>query len=188
MSPFELRPTVLALLAAGCLSASLVDAQSLPAGALPLQATNWLQKGQRPDYLVNGQAAQVNLKGPATVLNWNSLDVGKDASLKFNMVNATDRVLNNVSGGAINNRTTIDGLLQSNGQVYIYNPNGIVFSKTATVDVNALVATSLKIDDQRFMDGILSPSVQAQMQADASLGRLPGAVVVQGDAAGGVLQ
>lgn len=188
MSRFELRPTVLALWVAGCLSASLVHAQSLPAGALPVQATNWLQKGQRPDYLVNGQAAQVNLKGPATVLNWNSLDVGKDASLKFNMVNPADRVLNNVSGGAINNRTTIDGLLQSNGQVYIYNPNGIVFSKTATVDVNALVASSLKIDDQRFMDGLLLPSMQAQLQADASLGRLPGAVVVQGDAAGGVLQ
>ena len=188
MSRFELRPTVLALWVAGCLSASLVHAQSLPAGALPVQATNWLQKGQRPDYLVNGQAAQVNLKGPATVLNWNSLDVGKDASLKFNMVNPADRVLNNVSGGAINNRTTIDGLLQSNGQVYIYNPNGLVFSKTATVDVNALVASSLKIDDQRFMDGLLLPSMQAQLQADASLGRLPGAVVVQGDAAGGVLQ
>ena len=183
-----LRPSVLALMAAGCLSASLGHAQSLPVGTLPVQAPNWLQKGQRPDYVVNGKSAQVNLKGPATVLNWNSLDVGKDASLQFNMVNNTDRVLNNVSGGAINNRTTIDGLLQSNGQVYIYNPNGIVFSKMATVDVNALVASSLKIDDQRFMDGLLSPSVQAQMQADATLGRLPGAVVVQGDAAGGVLQ
>jgi filamentous hemagglutinin family protein len=183
-----LRPTVLALLAAGCLSASLVHAQTLPAGTLPVPAANWLQKGQRPDYLVNGQAAQVNLKGPATVLNWNSLDVGKDARLTFNMVNNTDRVLNQVTAGAINNRTTIDGMLKSNGQVYIYNPNGIVFSKTATVDVNALVASSLKIDDQRFMDGILSPSVQAQMQADASLGRLPGAVVVQGDQEGGVLQ
>ncbi|OYU32751.1 MAG: hypothetical protein CFE39_02015 [Comamonadaceae bacterium PBBC2] len=183
-----LRPTVLALLTAGCLSASLAHAQTLPAGTLPVPAANWLQKGQRPDYLVNGQAAQVNLKGPATVLNWNSLDVGKDASLRFNMVNNTDRVLNNVSGGAINNRTTIEGMLKSNGQVYIVNPNGIVFSKTATVDVNALVASSLKIDDQRFMDGLLSPSVQAQMQADSTLGRLPGAVVVQGDAAGGVLQ
>lgn len=183
-----LRPTVLALVAAGCLSASLVHAQTLPAGTLPVPAANWLQKGQRPDYLVNGQAAQVNLKGPATVLNWNSLDVGKDARLTFNMVNNTDRVLNQVTGGAINNRTTIDGMLKSNGQVYIYNPNGIVFSKTATVDVNALVASSLKIDDQRFMDGLLSPSVQAQMQADSSLGRLPGAVVVEGDAEGGVLQ
>lgn len=183
-----LRPCVLALLAAGCLSASLAHAQSLPAGTLPVQGANWLQKGQRPDYLVNGQAAQVNLKGPATVLNWNSLDVGKDASLRFNMVNNTDRVLNQVTGGAIDNRTTIEGMLKSNGQVYIYNPNGIVFSKTATVDVNALVASSLKIDDQRFMDGLLSPSVQAQMQPDATLGRLPGAVVVQGDKEGGVLQ
>ncbi len=183
-----LRPTVLALLAAGCLSASLVHAQTLPAGTLPVPAVNWLQKGQRPDYVVNGNAAQVNLKGPATVLNWNSLDVGKDARLTFNMVNNTDRVMNNVTGGAINNRTTIDGMLKSNGQVYIVNPNGIVFSKTATVDVNALVASSLKIDDQSFMDGLLSPSVQAQMQADATLGRLPGAVVVQGVQEGGVLQ
>jgi len=186
--PLVLRPTVLALLAAGCLSASLVHAQTLSAGALPVPAATWLQKGQRPDYVVKGTAAQVNLKGPATVLNWNSMDVGKEARLTFNMVNNTDRVLNKVTGGAINNRTTIDGMLKSNGQVYIYNPNGIVFSKTATVDVNALVASSLKIDDQRFMDGLLTPSVQAPMLADATLGRLPGAVVVQGDKEGGVLQ
>jgi len=186
--PLVLRPTVLALMAAGCLSASLVHAQPLPTGTLPVPAANWLQKGQRPDYKVEGNAAKVELKGPATILNWNSLDVGKNASLRFEMQNATDRVLNKVTGGIINNRTTIDGMLSSNGQVYIYNPNGIVFSKTATVDVNALVASSLKIDDQRFMDGILSPSKLPQLQADLSLGRLPGAVVVQGDKEGGVLQ
>jgi filamentous hemagglutinin family protein len=180
---------------AGCLSASLGSAQTLPkttlpVNTLPVQAPVWLQKGLTPDYQVKGNAATVNLKGPATILNWNSLDVGQNASLNFNMVNPTDRVLNNVSGGAINNRTTIDGMLKSNGQVYIVNPNGIVFSKTATVDVNALVASSLKMDNQRFMDGILSASSEPQLKMDTSglSPALAGAVVVEGDAAGSAVQ
>jgi len=95
-----------------------------------------------------------------------------------------------VSGGAINNRTTIDGMLTSNGQVYIYNPNGIVFGKTATVDVGALVATSLKIDDQRFMNGLLSPSAAPNFAADPALGPafVPGAVEVEGGQVDGVLK
>ncbi|WP_408597692.1 filamentous haemagglutinin family protein [Limnohabitans sp.] len=189
---FKPRPCVWALLLAGVVSAGTLSAQTvppaLPANAMPQAASQWLQQGLGAQRTVTGNQMTVNLQGPATVLNWNSLDVGKEATLKFGMVNPTDRVLNLVQGGAILNRTTIDGALQSNGQVYIYNPNGILFGKTATVDVNALLATSLKVDTQRFMDGLLSKSDLPQLQMDPLLGRLPGSVVVEGDLTGSPLQ
>lgn len=191
-SCFKPRPCVWALWLAGVVSAGTLSAQTvppaLPVNTLPQAASQWLQQGLGAQRTVSGQQMTVNLQGPATVLNWNSLDVGKNAALKFGMANPTDRVLNLVQGGAILNRTTIDGALQSNGQVYIYNPNGILFSKTATVDVNALMATSLKVDTQRFMDGLLSKSDLPQLQMDPLLGRLPGSVVVEGDLTGGTLQ
>ena len=73
----------------------------------------------------------------------------------------------------------IDGMLQGNGQVYIYNPNGIIFGKSSRVDVNSLVATTLKIDDNRFLAGLIAPSA-APIFAAAG-GAAPGAVVVEGE-------
>lgn len=180
------------LMSAGLLVCQPLWAQTtanLPVNALPVRAADWAQRGaQGASYSVSGNNALVQTHSPATILHWNSMDVGRNASLRFQMDKATDRVLNKVDSGAILGRTTIDGILKSNGQVYIYNANGIVFGQNATVDVNTLVASSLKIDDQRFMDGILSPSVAANLAMDAQLGRLPGAVVVEGSASGSVVQ
>jgi filamentous hemagglutinin family protein len=153
----------------------------IPVNALPVRASDWQQRGSGATYSVAGSAATVNLKGPANILHWTSLDVGKDASLTFNMASSLARVLNKVDGGAWQNKTVIDGMLKSNGQVYIYNPNGILFGKTATVDVSSLVATSLKVDDQRFMNGILSADSAANFAMDTLLGFVPGAVIVEGD-------
>lgn len=160
----------------------------VPVNALPVQARDWQQQGAGATYSVTGNAAKVNLKGPANILHWTSMDVGAKSSLSFSMDSATSRVLNKVDGGAWLNKTVIDGALMSNGQVYIYNPNGIIFGKTATVNVNSLVASSLKLDDQRFMDGLLSPNASANFARDPLLNFIPGAVVVEGVRNGTVLQ
>ena len=184
--------SVLALLAMGVLLCSQAQAQSprVPLSAVPVRAPDWLQRGLPASYSVNGAKATVNLTGPATILHWNSFDVGANASLRFNLPSTTSRVLNKVDGGAWQKMSTIEGALRSNGQVYIYNPNGILFGKGATVNVNSLVASSLKLDDQRFMDGLLSPGVAPNLAQDPALpaGAVAGPVVVEGDAQGGTLQ
>ncbi|MDP3840811.1 MAG: filamentous hemagglutinin N-terminal domain-containing protein, partial [Methylococcales bacterium] len=45
------------------------------------------------------------------------------------------------------------GRINANGQVYLVNPNGVVFSKTAQVDVGGLVATTHNIKDADFIAG-----------------------------------
>lgn len=175
------------LLVAAGLVAGGAQAQLAP-GALPVQAPRWLQAGSAASLTQAGNAMRVQLSDPATVLNWNSMDVGSAASLTFAMPSSTARVLNNVTGGAIANRTTIDGALRSNGQVYIYNPNGIVFGPGSTVNVDSLVASTLRIDESRFLAGLLSPSVAANLAMDPNLGRAAGAVVLQSDNSTGVLR
>jgi filamentous hemagglutinin len=160
----------------------------VPVNALPVQARDWQQRGTGATYSQAGSAATVNLTGPANILHWSSFDIGSKASVRINQDSSTARVLNKVDGGAWLNKTVIDGALNSNGQVYIYNPNGIIFGKTATVNVNSLVASSLKLDDQRFMDGVLSPSTAANFALDTLLGFVPGAVMVEGERNGTVLQ
>lgn len=178
------------LLATGALVCT--NAWALDPKAVPVQAPVWAAPGAGASYNPNsGTAAKpvfsVVLNNNATVLNWNSFNIGKDATVQFQMPASTARVLNNVTGGALT-PTQIDGMLNANGQVYIYDPRGMVFSKGSQVNVNSLVASSLRVDPDRFVGGILVPSVNPIFAMDPALGYMPGAVVVQGDANGGALQ
>ena len=177
------------LLATGslvCTGAWAVDPK-----ALPTQASNWAAAGAGATYNAAGGTSTkpvgtVVLNNNATVLNWNSFNIGKDATLQFQMPSSTSRVLNNVTGGALT-PTQINGILNANGQVYIYDPRGIVFGQGSQVNVNSLVASSLRVDPNRFINGILAPSIDPAFAIDPTLG-MPGAVIVEGDANGGALQ
>ncbi|MDH4482073.1 MAG: filamentous hemagglutinin N-terminal domain-containing protein, partial [Rhodoferax sp.] len=191
MRPTTYLCSLAVLLATGslvCTGAWAVDPK-----ALPVQAPNWVARGTGASYNTGGTAAKpvgtVDLKNNATVLNWNRFNIGKDAALQFNMPSSTSRVLNNVTGGALT-PTQINGMLNANGQVYVYDPRGIVFGKGSQVNVNSLVASSLRVDPDRFMNGILAPSADPIFARDTDLGVgfMPGAVVVQGDIDGDSLQ
>lgn len=135
-------------------------------------------------YTVNGNTATIRQADNAGILQWGSFDIGAGAKVQIIQPGSTSVLLNKVDGGAWQNKTVIDGMMSANGQVYIYNPNGVIFGKTAQVDVNSLVATSLNIDNTRFLNGILSPSTAAIFSTDSTLaaGVRPGAVVVEGEA------
>jgi len=118
---------------------------------LPEKASNWAAPGANASYSNRVQGGRntgtVVLNNNATVLNWNSFNIGKDATLQFQMPSSTSRVLNNVNvAGGAGSPSQIEGILNANGQVYIYDPRGIVFARGSTVNVNSLVASSLKVD------------------------------------------
>ncbi len=49
--------------------------------------------------------------------------------------------------------SAILGALQSNGRVFLLNPNGIVFGAGAQINVAGLVASSLNLSDADFLSG-----------------------------------
>ena len=55
-------------------------------------------------------------------------------------------------------------MLQANGRVYISNPNGIIFGQNATVNVGALLATTLDIANADFLNGVI------KLQGDSQAG------------------
>lgn len=113
---------------------------------------------------------------PTNIVQWNSFDIGAQAKVVVNQPSATAVLLNKVDGGLT--QTTIDGMLNANGRVYIYNPNGIIFGKTAVVNVDTLIASSLKFDESRVIGGLLQPGTLPVLGADPSL--VPGAILVDG--------
>ena len=49
--------------------------------------------------------------------------------------------------------STIDGAIRANGQVWLLNPNGLLFGNGATINVGGLLATTSDINDQDFLSG-----------------------------------
>jgi filamentous hemagglutinin family protein len=87
---------------------------------------------------------------PGAIINWQSFNVGAGEVTRFIQQSADSAVLNRVLG---QDPTKILGALQSNGKVFLINPNGILFGQGARVDVNGLVASTLNLSDADFQAG-----------------------------------
>jgi filamentous hemagglutinin family protein len=124
------------------LSAYAVDPGTLPSGA-QIAAGN-AQLGQQGAHLTVHQDSQ------RLILNWNSFDIGDQASVRFEQPNSSAIALNRVLGGTT---SQVLGELSGNGQVWLVNPNGVYFGKGAQVDVGGLLVSSLGISDSDFLAG-----------------------------------
>jgi filamentous hemagglutinin family protein len=89
---------------------------------------------------------------PGAILNWQSFSIMPGELTRFIQQSATSSVLNRITG---QNPSQILGALQSNGKVFLINPNGIIFGAGSRVDVNGLVASSLDLSDADFLAGDL---------------------------------
>jgi filamentous hemagglutinin family protein len=92
----------------------------------------------------------VNQSSQRAVINWDSFNVGKNATVNFNQPNASAVTLNRVTGAT---QSMIDGAIKANGQVIFVNPNGVTFGRGAEVNAAGVVASTMNIADKDFMDG-----------------------------------
>ncbi|MCK9388536.1 MAG: filamentous hemagglutinin N-terminal domain-containing protein, partial [Sulfuritalea sp.] len=105
-----------------------------------------------------GQAA-ISTSGPrmdvtqstsSAIVNWDSFNIGSQAHVNFAQPSSSAVILNRVLGGGA---SSIYGRMTANGQVFLTNPQGILFASGAQVDVGGLVASSLGISDANFVAG-----------------------------------
>ena len=69
---------------------------------------------------------------PGTIINWRGFSIGASEAARFIQQGPTSSVLNRVIGSEA---SAILGALQSNGRVWLVNPNGILFGPSSRVDV-----------------------------------------------------
>lgn len=185
------RASLVALAASGVLVCSQALAQRVPVGSLPSGPANMpavsgairgpeVVSGRFGQYTVNGNVGTIRQNDPAGILRWATFDIGQGASMIFEQPSSSSVVLNRVDGGAFQNKTVIEGLLKANGQVYIYNPNGVIIGRTGQVDVNTLLATTLSIDNSRFLRGLLSPATDLNAQLAIDTTRGAGDILIEG--------
>jgi filamentous hemagglutinin family protein len=100
---------------------------------------------------LDGTHMTIRQTSDKSIINWQSFDIGKDRQVTFQQPSAASVALNRVVGtGAYSN---ISGTLNANGQVFLVNPNGVLFGSSSRVDVGGLVASALDLRDDDFQAG-----------------------------------
>ena len=97
-----------------------------------------------------GTHAQIQQLTDRAIVDWNSFSVGRNESLVFLQPSQLSVILNRVTGG---DPSAILGQLSANGNVFLINPNGILFGPDSVVNVGGLVASTLNLNDDDFLSG-----------------------------------
>ena len=92
----------------------------------------------------SGATTTINQTSQNLSLGWNSFNVGAKEAVNFVQPSASAIAVNRI---ADTNASQILGQINANGQVYLINPNGIVFGQGAQVNVGGLVASTLDLSD-----------------------------------------
>lgn len=126
--------------------------------------------------VVGGSATFNQLPGQLTVnssdravIEWQQFSIQLGELTQFVQPGANSAVLNRVVGG---NLSEIYGTLQSNGQVYLVNPQGIIVGSTGVIDTNGFIASTLDVSNAQFLAGGAMDFVGESTAAVTNLGSI----------------
>ena len=126
----------------------------------------------------NGNTLNIHQNTQRLSTNWDTFNIGQDATVNFNQQNQSSIAINRVLDS---NASQIMGRLNANGQVFLLNPNGVIFSKTAQVNVGGLVASTLNLNDNDIQNGKFTltgnPNSTARVENHGSIQTLSGGTV-----------
>lgn len=166
----------------GLLQAVLFFIFAASAVALPGTGSTNLQTTPGVTFSQTGSTLTFNAPDRA-ILNWNNFGSGADQiavadTLRYNLPGAAASVLNIVSGGV---QTTINGTIESNGKVYVLNPNGILIGSASRIDTAAFVASAVDnpfaAQFKYMSDGVIPSEVGGQRTASGNVTVVTGAII-----------
>src|SRR3954451_21949846 len=119
-----------------------VTANTLPTGGTVVAGSANISR--------SGSNMEITQSSNSAILNWQTFSIGSKAWVNFIQPSSSAIALNHVLG---NKGSEAFGRLTANGQVFLSNPNGVLFAPGASVDVGGLFATTLSIADKDFLAG-----------------------------------
>jgi filamentous hemagglutinin family protein len=97
-----------------------------------------------------GNTTTINQSSQNLAINWQDFSIAANEAVRFNQPNSASIVLNRVIGQS---NSQIFGAMSANGQVFILNPNGVLFGAGSQVNVGGLVASTLSLSNDDFLAG-----------------------------------
>ena len=121
------------------MSTHLVMADSLPVAGSVVSGSASISK--------TSDVMTINQSTSSATITWDSFSIGSGKTVNFIQPSSSSVALNKVLGS---NPSHIFGTLNANGHVFLSNPNGILFSPTASVSTGGLIATTLNMMEADF--------------------------------------
>lgn len=136
--PFRRHP-----LAAAALLACIEAASALPQGERVVAGEVGFARPGPGSLTIQQRSA----KG---IVSWGAFSIERGEFVRIQQPQSSSVLLNRVRGA---DASRIFGQLTANGQVFLLNPNGVLFAPGAQVDVGGMVASTLGLSDDDFLAG-----------------------------------
>lgn len=143
VSPLRLVPLAAAL---GLAFAGAAPAQTLPQGEA-LRAGSATVARPAPGRM------EIHQTSDRAVIEWTGFSIGQGGTVALTQPSAGAWLLSRVVG---TDPSVIAGAISANGGFALVNPNGVLFTSTARLDVGSLIAATANISNENFMNGRMS--------------------------------
>jgi filamentous hemagglutinin family protein len=97
-----------------------------------------------------GDTTLINQASSKAIINWRDFSVPAGTAVQFNQPNSASITLNRITGSAA---SAINGTVNANGQVWLLNPNGVLFGQGANINIGGLLATTSDVANSDFLNG-----------------------------------
>lgn len=118
--------------------------------ALPQEPS--VEAGSASVRMQNARTMMIEASDKA-IIHYKKFDIKKGEKVRFIQPSSSSRVLNKVKEG---DPSKILGKIESNGKVFLVNPNGIYFGPNSSVRAGSFIASTLSIQNEDFIDGNFS--------------------------------
>jgi len=95
------------------------------------------------------QFLNINQASQKAIVNWQSFSIAANEAVRLNQPTQGVALFRVVGSDP----SHIFGSLTATGSLFLSNPNGVLFGRSAQVDVGSLVATSMRINNDQFLAG-----------------------------------
>jgi filamentous hemagglutinin family protein len=142
----ELRAVTVGVAAAIGISGGLPAAIAGPGSGTVVNGQGSITNPNATTTLINQQSNQLTI-------NWTSFNIASNETVRFVQPSSSSIALNNILSQS---PSQIFGQLDANGRVVLINPNGIIFGRTAQLNVGSLIASSMELKSYDPATGHLS--------------------------------
>ncbi len=141
ISPALLGSALIGSSAIGVVHAAVLATDTAPTGGSVVAGSASIAK--------SASQTLITQSSRRAIVNWQDFQVGSAQSVTFVQPSSSAITLNRVLSG---NAAIIEGKLSANGNVWVVSPGGVLFGKSAVVNVQGLMATTSDITNNNFMD------------------------------------
>ena len=132
-----------------------------PSIVFALPAGGKVQAGSATIMQPSAKQITIHQTTEKAIIDWQAFGVGSTEKVNFKLPQG-GVTLNRVTG---NDVSQIFGQLTSNGNLWLINPNGILFGNSAQVDVHGLLATTSNISNTDFLSNNYNFSIPSSLNS-----------------------